>query len=89
MDTADALRDYLGENERRLLALVRANHRLVWDLEHGFLDVEMVRQRAVLLVGLGENRADDLSMLRVPRTRSGRWLLRVAITLGEFARALG
>jgi hypothetical protein len=89
VDTADALRDYIGENERRLLALLRENHRLQWDLDHGFLDAEMVRRRAVLLVGLGEHRGDDLALMRVPRTRLGRALLRVAVVIGEVARAVG
>lgn len=84
-----AIFDYLGENRRRVLVLLRENIRLERDAELGLIDAEMLRRRAVLLVGLAENRADDLALLRVPRSRLGRALLRVAVVLGEAARWAG
>ncbi len=84
-----ALTDYLLEHERRTLRLLRESWELRHALNHGLLDPEMVERRAVLLVGLGEHRRDDLALLRVPRTRIGRGLLWVAVMLGEVARAVG
>ena len=63
--------------------------RLQEDLDSGLLDPEMLERRAVLLVGLSAHRADDLAVLVLPRSRAGRWLLRVAVVIGEVARAVG
>lgn len=84
-----ALRSYLAEARTRLRRLDDEAGRLAEDLDSGLLDPAMVERRAVLVVGLGERRRDDLDLLRTPRTRVGRRLLWVAIWLGEVARWVG
>lgn len=84
-----ALRVYLTEVRTRIRRLDLEAGRLLEELDSGLLDPAMLERRAVLVVGLGEHRRDDLALLQTPRTRVGRRLLWVAIWLGEVARWVG